>query len=255
MGWGDEIIVTGQAREMQERKPNAKVVVYDQHGYIRKHDIWANNPRIATRNERLGVTQDLKNCPGYRPYIAGKTETHWKWRPFRPPVGEIYFSPEELSFVDARATKAPAVIIEPNIKQGASPNKDWGRSRWQRLANLLNAEGIKPTQLGSACTQLLNGVHFIETPSFRHGCAVLARARSAILPEGGMHHAAAALKVPAVVIYGGYISPNQTGYPGQVALVSEGEPCGARQACRHCIDAMAAITPEMVLAAYRSLGV
>ena len=60
------------------------------------------------------------------------------------------------------------------------------------------------------------------------------------------NHAAAALDVPSVVIFGGYISPKQTGYSTQENIFTGGEPCGMRIPCDHCATAMKAIDPEMV---------
>jgi ADP-heptose:LPS heptosyltransferase len=77
--------------------------------------------------------------------------------------------------------------------------------------------------------------------------ATLSRARAAVLPEGGLHHAAAAVGVKSIVIYGGYISPQQTGYNLHENIFTGGEPCGMRIPCRHCEKAMASIAPEMVM--------
>lgn len=249
MGWGDEIIATGQARLMQENLPH-KVVIYDRNGQIREHEIWRNNPRIATRSERLPKTQTLKNCPGFRPYIAEKYPDRWVWKEFECPVGEIYFSPDEVEFA---AKHKDGIIIEPNNKAKASPNKDWGVARWVELVALMKAEGLPAWQIGGPGTRVINGAHFIETPTFRHGCAVLANARAAVLPEGGLHHAAAAVGVRAVVIYGGFISPKQTGYDLHVNLFTGGEPCGMRAPCAHCQQAMGAVTPAQVLQELKGL--
>ena len=243
MGWGDELIVTGQARELQGGTQR-KVVVYDRHGRIRAHDMWRNNPRILGRSDRSHKPIELVNGPGHRPYIAGKSEQRWTWREWQCPVGEIYLSPDEIAFA---LPHVPQVVIEPNVKQNASPNKNWGHERWTRLVALMRVAGVQPWQLGSAGTQLIPGAKLIETPDFRYACAVLARAKAAVLPEGGLHHAAAALKVPAVVIFGGYIGPKQTGYEGQVSLFTGGQACGMRIECLHCAAAMAAITPELVM--------
>jgi ADP-heptose:LPS heptosyltransferase len=76
---------------------------------------------------------------------------------------------------------------------------------------------------------------------------VLANAKACVLPEGAMHHACAALNTPAVVIYGGYISPAVTGYDTQTSLFTGGDlGCGMRHPCRHCDRAMASIKPETV---------
>ena len=242
MGFGDEIMVTGIARRMQYSCPH-KVVVYDRNGQIRAHEMWRDNPRIATRDERLSKTQSLKSAPSFRPYIAEKYDSRWVWKDFECTPGEIYFSEDELAFA---AKYSGGIVIEPNTKAKASPNKNWGRQRWVELVGLMLDHGLPIWQLGEEGTQTIAGVQHIKTPSFRHGCAVLARARAAVLPEGGLHHAAAAVGVHAVVIYGGYISPAQTGYALHTNLFTGGKPCGSRQPCKHCDEAMAAITPQAV---------
>jgi ADP-heptose:LPS heptosyltransferase len=93
----------------------------------------------------------------------------------------------------------------------------------------------------------------VVTHSFRDALGVLSLARLYIGPEGGLHHAAAALGIPAVVIFGGFNSPKSTGYPWQSNITgSSGEPCGSVAACWHCRDAMASITVERVLEAARA---
>lgn len=219
-------------------------MVFDRNNQQRWHEMWRNNPRIATRSESVHKPQRLVNGPGVRPYIADKTQGRWTWKEWECPKGEIYFSPDELAFASGYR---PIVIIEPNNKAKASPNKDWGRERWAVLAGELSKNGLEPVQLGPSGTQRLAGVHLIETPTFRHACAVLARAKACVLPEGGLHHAAAALGVPSVVIFGGYIGPRQTGYATQTNLFTGGKPCGMRVTCEHCAQAMSKITPEIVL--------
>jgi ADP-heptose:LPS heptosyltransferase len=244
VGWGDEIIAAGQARVLykQAREP---VVIRDRNGNMRSHAIWEGNPYIATRSTRItSKSPELRNGPGVRPYIARKFEDRWEWRNFDCPRGDIFLTRDEIAFADPFAGE---VIIEPHTKQKASPNKQWGRERWTRLVELLRDAGIKPFQMGDDGTQLIPGARLIRTPHFRYACAVLAVARGAILPEGGLHHAAAALDTPAVVIFGGYISPAQTGYAGQANIFTGGKPCGSRLPCAHCAKAMTEITPERVL--------
>ena len=250
IGIGDELIVTGQARVMQEARI-AKglrpllIHVRDRDNGTRKHPAWLYNPRIATRSDRLAQFEELENRPGIRPYIAHKSETRWTWKDFECPVGELYFSEAETAYA---AQFSPDVVIEPHNKEGASPNKQWGWIRWNKLAYLLGKHGVRVTQMGPEGTALLDRAEFIETPNFRMAAAVLARARAAALPEGGLMHAAAAVGVRAAVIFGGFISPRQTGYAMHSNLFTGGEPCGWRVSCKHCAKAMDAITPEQVCA-------
>lgn len=241
MGWGDEIIVTGMARRLQEVVP-LPVRVLDRHGRARWHEIWKGNPRLA-KPDHPGPVQTLISGEGRRPYIERQTDRRWIWRDWKCPVGEIHLTDREREFGSRHAGR---VILEPTIKSEASPNKDWGWSRWAALAATLLGRGLRVAQVGASGTRTLPGVELIRTGGFREAAAVLAASRLAVLPEGGLHHAAAALGVPAVVIFGGFISPRQTGYDRHINLFTGGSPCGMRIPCRHCADAMSAIRPERV---------
>jgi hypothetical protein len=246
LGWGDEIIASGQARLLRLSEPRYKVGIYDRNGALRSHDAWLYNPNIAGRNDPTGRVTELRNGPGMRPYIRSKHPDRWEWKSWECPVGEIYFSEYEREIAQRFSWD---IIIEPNLKAKASPNKDWGLARWQELTRILLASGRAVFQLGPMGTRVLTGARLIETQTMRQACAMLWRARGAVLPEGGLHHSAAALGVKSIVIFGGYISPKQTGYASQVNLFTGGEPCGWRAPCQHCAKAMSSITPEEVAAA------
>jgi ADP-heptose:LPS heptosyltransferase len=244
MGYGDEVMVTGQVRELQELDPRKVRIVYEK---PRWHEAWENNPRIARPGE-LGDFQLLRPRVDYRrPYIAQKTATQWTWKAWGPPKGELYFTHDEEAY---GAKHRDRIVIEPRIKPGASPNKDWGIERWKELIRLGAAKGIQFTQLGDVNKYLLPGVKWVRTPTMRLAAAVLAYARAAVVPEGGLHHVCAAVGTPAVVIFGGYISPAVTGYPEQRSFFTGGAlGCGMRIPCEHCKRAMSEITPREVLAA------
>ena len=243
MGWGDEIIVTGQARAL----PNdgAPVIVLDRLGRIRWHEAWRNHPRIVHLWDGRSPVHRIVNGPGLRPYIAEKYELRWGWKDYTCVPGEIHFTEGER--IHRPPVTPDMIALEPNIKPRAPVNKDWGWERWQALADMMRRVGLHPVQFGPVGTRTLRDVPLLITGSFRLACAGLARCRAAVLPEGGLHHAAAALGVRAVVIYGGFISPRQTGYTLHKNLFTGGDPCGHRVACPHCMKAMAAIEPEMVL--------
>ncbi len=240
-------MVTGRARVMQQTDPRKVRITYQgQPKWSKWAKVWENNPRIA-RPEEVGDFQELaaRGANNMRPYHTAKTPERWTYNlAFRPDVGEIYFTEDEKAFA---APHVGAVIVEPNIKPGASPNKCWPWMRWTKLAYLLSQNGIRVWQLGPADTRTLDRVGLIETPSFRLACAVLANARAAVLHEGGSHHAAAAVGLPAVVLFGGFTPVELTGYSLHKNLgVSLGDACGMRTPCNHCAAEMAKITPEEV---------
>lgn len=243
MGWGDELMAAGQARLMRAHD-RRQVRIVKPNGTPRRHDAWLHNPDVAGPVYPQDC-QVLVNAPGVRPYIAEKLPQRWVWRDYVPEPGRLCLHAHERAFAAAR--EAPQVVIGPSLKPGASPNKDWGAARWREFVRLALRAGLRLVQLGPAGTPVFPGVGFIETPSMRLACAVLARAGAYVGHEGGLHHSAAALGLPGVVIFGGYISPRQTGYALHRNLFEGGEPCGWRTPCAHCAMAMAAITPEQVL--------
>jgi ADP-heptose:LPS heptosyltransferase len=242
MGWGDEIIVTGLARRLQ-RKIALPVRVLDRHGRPRWSTVWDHNPHFAPPHYR-GRVQTLVNGPGERGYIAGKNRQGWVWRDWICPLGEIHLTDEEIK-VSVRY--ADRILLEPTIKSEASPNKDWGWARWCQLGEELMSLGYSISQFASRHRPALPGAEVIEAKTFRQACAVVSKARLAILPEGGLHHAAAAFGTATIVLFGGYISPAQTGYAHHVNLFTGGSPCGRRGRCSHCGDAMDKISVGQVL--------
>lgn len=243
---------SGKARVMQLNDPRKVRITHN--GLVRWHEVWDHNPRIA-RPEEKGDFQVLqaRGPDNHRPYHTKKTDERWTYNlSFRADRGELYFSDAELEF---GAKHGDLVIIEPNIKPKASPNKQWGWERWQKLADLMLAEGIFPTQfMGAPGARKLERVEVVQSPGFRSACAVIANAKACVLPEGGLHHAAAAVNTPAVVIFGGFTPVELTGYEGHTNLgASLGDACGMRVPCQHCAREMAGITPEHVLSELKAL--
>jgi ADP-heptose:LPS heptosyltransferase len=169
---------------------------------------------------------------------------------YRVSPGEIAFTNEEWFFGDKHSGR---IILEPHVKNTFTVNKQWGWDRWQKLAHLLEAGGLRATQLMPKALNphyhdipMLRGVEVMVTDTFRKAAAVLAFARGAVLPEGGLHHACGSVGTPAVVIFGGFTDPKVMGYDHHVNLFTGEFGCGNRKACPHCLEAMSKITPEEV---------
>jgi hypothetical protein len=145
MGWGDELMVTGHARVMQQSDPRKVRVVYEKGRF---HEAWLNNPRIAQKGEQGDFQELVARVDYLRPYMEKKGAHQWTWKRYRPPAGELYFSAEEQAF---GAQYPGRVILEPNIKPGASPNKDWGWIRWNKLAFLLQRSTARKSSAPRPC--------------------------------------------------------------------------------------------------------
>lgn len=241
MGIGDEIMAAGAARR-SFLEHGRKVEIVDRTGARRSHPMWEGLEYIAVRGES-GLFTRMMDAPGCRPYHSGKEPTRWRFNlAHRAQRAEIRFTPSELEFAQRYRDR---IILEPNIKPKAPPGKQW--RQWPALAKLIHDAGYRVSQMGSGAN-LLPGAEHIDTPTFRHAAAVLSVARAAVLPEGGLHHAAAAVGCRAVVIFGGFTPIEVTGYDTHINIGASGsEACGMRVPCPHCYRWMESISPYDVL--------
>lgn len=252
MGIGDEIMVTGEVRKLALAQPGVRVAIRDMRKPVwhRWHPMWNNNPHIALPGRPYDLILD--NAPGCRPYIAAKSHRAWVWQEYGPERGEIFLSDPERAL---GRDMGDAVVIQPFIKASASPNKQWPVKNWQALIDL--HPDWRWVQVGDGGDPTMSGVEFVRTLSFREACGIIAGARAVICQEGALHHAAAALGIPCVVIFGGFISPQVTGYASQRSLYVASDQhelgCGLRTPCFHCHRAMLSIRPEHVAAALMAL--
>lgn len=174
----------------------------------------------------------------------------WAWNyQFKATPGEMFFSDLEI-MMGKRAGKG-FILIEPYVPawKSCAPNKDWGPKKYQAVATELIRQGHKVLQLSYGPEPILLGAEMVKTKSFRDALAILRVARLYIGPEGGLHHGAAAVGVPGVVLFGGFIPPEVTGYDMHTNLTGGAEACGSLFRCYHCVAAMERISVDDVLLA------
>ena len=88
----------------------------------------------------------------------------------------------------------------------------------------------------------------IKTQNFREALLILSQAKMFIGTDGGLHHAAAALGIPAVVIWTGFSSPEHLGYDSHINIHNGEKPCGTYSGiCPHCVKIAKSISVERVL--------
>ncbi len=244
MSYGDDIMTTGFVREIKTRFPKRKVLIGDGKREYHSPVFW-HNPNI---DHGIFVKDSddviwLKDYPRHRPYIdySRSTQTKLAFRKFTPVKGNLYFTDSEIAAAkQALKRLRPFVVIEPNV-QGTcgATNRDWGFEKWQKVVDQLRGNVVF-VQLGRTGVRSLSGVIRIVTEDFRAACAVLPLAKLFVGTEGGLHHAAAALDVGGVVIFGGRISPETTGYANHTNLYVKHpkSPCGRISSCDHCKKCM-----------------
>lgn len=176
----------------------------------------------------------------------------WVWNEaWKCVPGQIFLTDGEQAA--AKRYGSGFVVIEPNVPvwKSSASNKHWPLERYQAVADELRTLGKSVVQFfpGSRAGPRLRNVRQIRTSSFRDAVAVLKSSVLYIGPEGGMHHAAAAVDVPGVVLFGGFIPPSVTGYDTHTNIAGSDRFCGSFTACKHCADAMNSIKVETVLKA------
>lgn len=247
MGLGDDLMITGEVRELVKKNPNIKVAAKLDKRQNRWSEVFVNNPHMATPDYiKSGKPIHWLSPRAGRRYMSDENTEKRIWTDVGPTVGQLFFTPQEEAYASKERQNfgSDAVFIEPNLKPQATTNKDWGWHNWEQLIKLL--PNINWVQLAKKDYRHLPGVKVISPPSYRSAAALIKYSALCVLPEGGLHHAAAAVGRRAIVLFGGYISPVQTGYHNHVNLFTGGTPCGMKIPCAHCKMSMEAIRPSLV---------
>lgn len=265
MGWGDEIMVSSIAKRLHAMT-NMRVRVLGRHGEARWSEMWKYLPFMSEDGEKGPVANYICNGPGSRHYYSGMEDNHIQWRKWDIAPGEIRLTDEERAYAEYALfremgpTNLPIVVIGPHwkAKGGGGENKNWGWEKWQEVATRLLREDIAwPVQCVPKGEPKLGTPYPVLTDTFREACAILERSIGYVGHEGGLHHAAAALGKRAVVVFGGYISSEVTGYPAHTNLYTPSPDyplgCGSIAPCDHCRAAMDAISVEQVVEAVKEM--
>lgn len=247
MGMGDWLMCVGEAKALH--KLNGRpVVVVGGHGRVMWSEVFENNPYIMRRYPGVHINR-LVSGGGVRPYIELKTPDRWYWRPYQPKPGELFFTDAEKAFA---APFKGMVMIEPEVKQLGHTNKSWPMERWVEVTQALELPWLQCVQ-PIAVRTLPPNVLKVVTPTFRQACAVLSVCRGFVGTDGGLMHAAAAVGVPAVILWSEFTSPDICGYKTMVNLRHADRACGNRLNCKTCRIAMSKITVAEVVAATKGI--
>lgn len=223
--------------------------IVDQRRHTRWHAIWDGNP-ILIRPEEYGsipIDQsiDLLSAPNARPYIVYPftAESGWTFNTAfrcRDHVAKIYLTYAEITTgLALRDDLGSFILIDVWSKH---PNLRWPIEAWQALVDHRRDLTFVQQIYNSVPWLTGSNVVHVATPSFRAACGVLAAAAVYVRGESGMNHAAAALSIPNVAIWGGCMNYDvMGGYPQQIAIGVSPPYCGSYMPCGHCAAIMAGI--------------
>lgn len=203
-------------------------------------EVFQNNPRILKNPVNGQEVVVIQNHGGKRPYIKEIYPDHIVFdMSYKAVPGELF-----LTEAEKKRCIPGCVIIEPHTKEKEfSRNKAWPWERWQALVDALPLPWV---QVGHPEVKSLNGVTRALTRSFREALGYVNSCSLVVTTDGALHHAAAALGKPAVVLWGGLAPHTTLGYDFHTNICMTDRVCGSIGPCDHCKEAMQAITVEMV---------
>lgn len=248
MAYGDAIMATSLVRGLHAQGNLAafgdgKIIKWT--GYC--EDVFQNNPNIARpgaegQSNLVWFPHYKKNLT-YCRYDGNARKYIWNYD-FKVEPGEVFFAERALPPADR------FIVIEPNVawQRSVHCNKDWGEVRYEQLAKALMEAGYLIVQcIHGNSKRKIAGAYRMSTSSFHQAIGIMSQASLIIAPEGANHHAAAAVGVPAIVLWGGWSPPQTMGYDNHINLTGGvTEACGNTSPCSHCRRAFNNISVEEV---------
>jgi hypothetical protein len=256
-GIGDELLLSGVAREIVRAYPEARVWIRSRYGFrfpafVRRESIPSGIPVVETiyQNPTLYGPSSHSPFPGHLVQqmldkFALDTGLLVKARDVRPEL--------ELGTRTA-ARRIPRSVVLHTRPNPRLPSKDWGLDRWRQLSEILKGEDVRLRQVGGKDEPALPGAEDLRGTPAGSLPEIFRESQAVVCVVGLLMHLAEATSTPAVVIYGGREHPGIDGYPDQVHLSSEPLPCRGRWGCHlapdldcpHGMKCMEQITPQRV---------
>jgi len=121
------------------------------------------------------------------------------------------------------------IVVEPDTNRDwFGELRAWPFDRWQEMLEFLRQEhpDLNFVQIGVKDACKLDGVIDLRgQTNFKLAALVQRDAALFVGTEGGLMHAAAAVKVPSVILWGGVTVPEFAGYPKHHKIICKYVPC------------------------------
>ena len=240
------IRVAASHPELFAHNPHVEEVLYE--GRLKKYD----RPRLA----KYVVTSFRQPQERYL-QVSGHLINDMYARVGVPLVQQprqprIYLTERELRFREKALERLPRprIAMVPYGKSTVRlPNKVYPADQWSELTARLAGIGGSLLHLGTRRDgPLATGALDYRDIGYRHTASVLRRCDLLVTHVSGLMHLAAAVRTPAVVLYGAAEHPAISGYPWNRNLYTPIEcgPCWMETPCSHH-SCMRQLTPEVVM--------
>lgn len=254
-GIGDELLLSGVAREILRAHPGTEVWIRSRYGfafpkYVRRDAPPADARPVETIYQNPTLYGPRAHSPFPRHLVQQMLDKFALDTGLRVTAQDVR---PELDLGGTRTRERSTVIVHsrPNSRL---LSKDWGLDRWHELVALLHKAGVRVRQVGAKDEPLLDDVEDLRGAPVHELSDVFARSAAVTCVVGFLMHLAEATQTPAVVIYGGREHPSIDGYLDQIHLCSRPLPCRGRWGCHlgpdlecpHGMRCMEELTPQLV---------
>ena len=266
-GLGDAILLTPCLREWKRRNPRGKLIAYCASEQVR--DVLRHNPHInSTRRMRLwqfvmlfgrtplqqwyGARFISLNYAGLLPSASYRVNAshilaEMLELTLDDPTPELFLTRKEILAASGRLRPYPQPIAI-HVVGSCTPNKLWPLENWTSVIRELSRYTF--VQLGTQQEPLIPGAVDMRGLRLRDSFATLGTCATFVGVDSVLAHAAVALKVPALVLFGP-TTPIIWGHATAASLYGNlrCSPCVdilRDGTCPYRVACMQAITPESV---------
>ena len=173
-----------------------------------------------------------------------------------PPRPIIFLTPEEKAQNILPKSNKPWLAIQSTGNSAHTENKNWSIEKFREVSVQLRAR-YSIVQFGApGDPPLPSDLNLCGKLSLRESFVALGQCRGFVGQVGFLMHAAAAMNVPSVIVYGGFEAPWQSGYEWNHNIYNP-VPCAPcwlwGKPCPHNKRCMAEITPRQVIDSFEQL--
>jgi ADP-heptose:LPS heptosyltransferase len=209
-GLGDCLLMTPAFYSLKKNNPNCSICVRCNNNL--HYEILKNNPNIECfiDDEMLVKIKDNLICIDVYnlfpsliyPKRISEIICQTVKTKYLGDILEIYLTEEEISWgIDFNSKYKHPICINPT--SACSNNQEWDFYKWEDLVNILSSKGLNILQIGKADEKYVSGCIDLRGQfSLRECIAILNASKCFIGVDSFWQHAASALKIPAIVLFG-----------------------------------------------------
>jgi ADP-heptose:LPS heptosyltransferase len=244
---GDEIALTGVIREWRQEHPEESLELS-----CRWPEVFKLNPHVGPRVQENGQMVEFPLATNYR--LGNFAHAYAKILGMRRIIEtrpEIHLTLEEREQFKDIPLRAVAIDT-----WAGWPRRRWPWEHWVALVELLRKRGRPVVEVGKTVPDCYGGfrrgplpgttLSFLDKLSVRETASVLSNCLDFVGSDAGLHHLAAAVETPAVILYSipFYATAYRTTYP---LFDLQADCSGCNETCVKDNACLRSISPEDVL--------